>query len=192
MTLARITRGWVGVTLQTSFSLCFFMFDFSSCCCELMASTLFCYGRSFLCVRAGREPYSCVLQGPSAAQLWGGGTGKNGVLKAKAGSVCPSRELGAQRGARAGEAVLESGHGAGFIKAASGGASWHNPEHSHSLEHSHQHPGQQGDSPGTELGWGGPKIISTLGECCPMQGQHRALCWCLLLVRTSSWTRTNP
>lgn len=59
---------------------------------------------------------------------------------------------------RAGEEVLESGHGAGFIKAASGGASWHSTEHKHSLVLSHQHPGQQGGQTGTEMDRGGTKI----------------------------------
>lgn len=106
MTLARITRGDPANFLF----LVLFMFDFSSCCCELMASNAVLL-RTFL-------PLCPVFRGPSALAVSDtrvcpvdllqphsgvGGTGKNGVLNAKTGSVCPSRELGAERCAEAWE-----------------------------------------------------------------------------------------
>lgn len=163
-----------------------FMFDFSSCCCELMASNAVLL-RTFLPLcpvflgsfRAGREQFPCVHLGPSAAPLWGGGTGKNGVLNVPHESLEHSR---AQQ--RPGKAASESGHGAGFIKAASGGASWHSTEHNHSQGLSHQHPGQERENQAQS--WTGVALkSSTLRECCPLQHQHRALCWHLLLVRTN-------
>lgn len=84
MTLARITG--VGGTLQTFLFFVLFMFDFSSCCCELMASNAvllrtflpLCPAFRDLSVLAVSDSRVCTLDLLQPCSGVGGGQGKTG------------------------------------------------------------------------------------------------------------------
>lgn len=183
MILARITRGDPANFLF----FVLFMFDFSSCCCELMASNAVLLRTFLRCVRCSATLPCCPRAMPVCAPwtfcsptLGWGDREKRGPERQNRVCVPLTRAWSTAMRGDLEKAVLESGHGAGFIKAASGGASWHSTEHKP----------QPGAFPPTPRAGGGNQAQSWTGvplkssafpECCPTQCQHRPC------VGVSSW-----